>query len=108
MGTVPSIGYREQPHKMAVPLIVSCLFIALSCLIAELVRIVINKVLADKPLPRVLCHEFVATAELCAVCFEMGIVADVYGVWTYAVLLFVLTLWWAAHCKMRRHVLTFT
>jgi len=82
---------------MAVPLIVSCLFIALSCLIAELVRIVINKVLADKPLPRVLCHEFVATAELCAVCFEMGIVADVYGVWTYAVLLFVLTLWWAAH-----------
>jgi len=82
---------------MAVPFIVSSLYIALSILIAELSRIAINKVVADKPLYRVLCLEFVATAELCAVCFELVIVADVYGVWVYAVLLFALSLWWAAH-----------
>lgn len=58
---------------MAVPLIVSCLFIAMSCLIAEFIRTVINKVFLDKPLYRVLSLEFVATAELCAVCFELGI-----------------------------------
>ena len=58
---------------MAVPFIVSSLYIALSILIAELSRIAINKVVADKPLYRVLCLEFVATAELCAVCFELVI-----------------------------------
>jgi len=82
---------------MAAPLIVSCLFIAMSSLIAEFFRIVIKKVLSDKPLHRVLCLEFVATAELCAVCFELVIVAEVYGVRMYALLLFILTLWWASH-----------
>lgn len=81
---------------MAVSILVSCLLIAMSSLIAELFRIVINKTVHN-PLHRVLFMEFVATAELCAVCFELIIVAEVYGIWVYAGLLFLLTLWWAAH-----------
>ena len=55
---------------MANPLIVSSVFIAISCLVAEVGRSVINA-LVKVPLSRLLCLEFIAAAELCAVCFEL-------------------------------------
>lgn len=42
-----------------------------------------------------LFFEAIAAAELCAQCFELIIIADNYGVATYAVYLFFLTIWWS-------------
>ncbi|EFX67799.1 aquaporin-11-like [Daphnia pulex] len=81
---------------MAAALIASCLLIAASCLSSELLRIIINKNV-ETPLSKLLCLEFIASAELCAVCFELIVVAEEYGIWMYALVLFLLTLWWAAH-----------
>ena len=55
---------------MASALIASCLLIAASCLSSELIRILINKNV-ETPLSKLLCLEFIASAELCAVCFEL-------------------------------------
>lgn len=55
---------------MAAALIASCLLIAASCLSSELLRIIINKNV-ETPLSKLLCLEFIASAELCAVCFEL-------------------------------------
>ena len=103
---------------MASALIASCLLIAASCLSSELIRILINKNV-ETPLSKLLCLEFIASAELCAVCFELIVgkrimvllvyrsfnlsfffvqkVSEEYGIWMYALILLLLTLWWAAH-----------
>ena len=103
---------------MASALIASCLLIAASCLSSELIRIIINKNV-ETPLSKLLCLEFIASAELCAVCFELIVgkrimvllvyrsfnlsfffvqkVSEEYGIWMYALILLLLTLWWAAH-----------
>lgn len=57
-------------------------------------RMTVKKCLGDGIVKQMLL-EFIATAELCAICFELVIVADNYGVWVYALYLFLLTLWWA-------------
>ncbi|XP_046406198.1 aquaporin-11 [Ischnura elegans] len=49
----------------------------------------------DVPFVQVLIEEAIAAAELCGCCFELIIVADNYGVFAYAVLLFLLTIWWS-------------
>jgi len=77
-------------------LLVSCAFITTSLLVAELLRKVVNA-LFTAPLSRLLCLEFIAAAELCSVCFELIIVTEAYGIWMYALFLFLLTIWWANH-----------
>lgn len=55
---------------MTSALIASSLLIAASCLVSEFLRIIINTNV-KAPLSKLLCLEFVASAELCAVCFEL-------------------------------------
>lgn len=55
---------------MCVTLLASSLFITASCLVSELLRIIINKHV-EAPLSKMLFSEFLASAELCAVCFEL-------------------------------------
>eukprot|EP00096_Caligus_rogercresseyi_P004485 TRINITY_DN1876_c0_g1_i1.p1 TRINITY_DN1876_c0_g1~~TRINITY_DN1876_c0_g1_i1.p1 ORF type:complete len:261 (+),score=11.01 TRINITY_DN1876_c0_g1_i1:116-898(+) len=40
--------------------------------------------------------EFLAAAELCGCGFELVIIADNYGVFSYGICLFLLTIWWGA------------
>ena len=58
---------------MVAALVASCLLMAVSCLGAQVLRIVVGKLLAAEgsSLARMLCLEFIAAAELCAVCFEL-------------------------------------
>ncbi|XP_063227405.1 aquaporin-11-like [Bacillus rossius redtenbacheri] len=76
-------------------LAVSLGFILLTCVLAQAGRHLAYK-LVRQPFVRTLFLEGIAAAELCGVCFELIIVADNYGVSTYAVLLFLLTIWWSA------------
>ena len=55
---------------MVAALIASCLLIAASCLVSELLRIIVNKNVVT-PLSKLLFLEFIASAELCSVCFEL-------------------------------------
>lgn len=86
------------------------------CLLAQLARICMPKYVRN-PLHRNLFNEAIASAELCACCFELiigkshlllislflningsisiTIVADNFGVAAYAICLFVLTVWWS-------------
>ncbi|XP_014361466.2 aquaporin-11 isoform X2 [Papilio machaon] len=76
------------------PLVVSALFIVLTSLLAHAARSAARRLVKDAFL-RLLLEEAIAAAELCGCCFELIIVADNFGVATYAVFLFVLTCWWA-------------
>lgn len=96
------------------PLLISTFFIILTAVLASMFRMTVKKCLGDGIVKQMLL-EFIATAELCAICFELVIgrlmhesvnnqksklilflpVADNYGVWVYALYLFLLTLWWA-------------
>lgn len=63
------------------------------CILAQIARKLVQKFVRDGLVPDLL-NEAIAAAELCACCFELIIVADNYGVATYAVFLFLLTIWW--------------
>ncbi|EAT33473.1 AAEL014108-PA [Aedes aegypti] len=71
----------------------SVFFIALTSAIAAVARRVNDK-LSKEGLVKELIFEAIAAAELCGCCFELIIVADNFGVATYAVFLFTLTIWW--------------
>uniref|UniRef100_A0A1Q3FJU2 Aquaporin n=1 Tax=Culex tarsalis TaxID=7177 RepID=A0A1Q3FJU2_CULTA len=71
----------------------SVFFIALSCFLASTARR-LNDKLSKDGLVKELIFEAIAAAELCGCCFELIIVADNFGVATYAVFLFTLTIWW--------------
>lgn len=75
-------------------LVVSALFILLTLVLAHGARRLADRFVKD-PFVRQLFHEAIAAAELCACCFELVIVADNFGVSTYGVCLFLLTIWWA-------------
>ncbi|RZF47219.1 hypothetical protein LSTR_LSTR004928 [Laodelphax striatellus] len=70
-------------------------YIGLSCMLAFWLCKVLGKFLPGPSLPKAMIQEAIAAAELCACCFELIIVADNYGIWAYAVYLFVLTIWWS-------------
>ncbi|KAJ8712120.1 hypothetical protein PYW07_004962 [Mythimna separata] len=76
------------------PLVVSTLFILLTSLLAHCARRAVQKVIKE-PFIRLLFEEAIAAAELCGCCFELIIVADNFGVGTYAIFLFALTIWWS-------------
>ncbi|XP_021195618.3 aquaporin-11 isoform X2 [Helicoverpa armigera] len=76
------------------PLVVSTLFILLTSLLAHCARRVVQKVIKE-PFLRLLFEEAIAAAELCGCCFELIVVADNFGVATYAIFLFALTIWWS-------------
>ncbi|XP_026735729.1 aquaporin-11 isoform X2 [Trichoplusia ni] len=76
------------------PLVVSTLFILLTSLLAHCARRVVQKVVKE-PFIRLLFEEAIAAAELCGCCFELIVVADNFGVSTYAIFLFALTIWWS-------------
>jgi aquaporin related protein len=68
---------------------------AFICLIAA-ICVVARRFVKRSGLPaQELFFEAIAAAELCAQCFELIIIADNYGVATYAVYLFFLTIWWS-------------
>jgi len=75
-------------------LFVSTAYIGLSLLLGFWARRLLRIAAPSNSLPRQLLEEAIATWELCAACFELVIVADNYGVSTYAVYLFLLTIWW--------------
>ncbi|XP_047535223.1 aquaporin-11 isoform X3 [Vanessa atalanta] len=76
------------------PLVVSTLFILLTSLLAHCARRLVQKTIKE-PFIRLLLEEAIAAAELCGCCFELIIVADNFGVATYAIYLFALTIWWS-------------
>ncbi|XP_069684612.1 aquaporin-11 isoform X2 [Periplaneta americana] len=80
--------------SMLPSLVVSALFILLTLVLAHAARRLIDNIIKD-PFIRQLLQEFIAAAELCGCCFELIIVADNFGVSTYAVFLFLLTIWWS-------------
>ncbi|XP_012267381.1 aquaporin-11 [Athalia rosae] len=73
---------------------ISTLYIVITSLIAYWSRRYVDYYLKD-PLVKSLFLEGIATAELCGTCFELIIVADNWGVSTYAIYLFVLTIFWS-------------
>lgn len=75
---------------------VSLFIMALTCFLASVARRVALRKTRGRRLVRGLLLEAIATAELCACCFELIIVADNFGVSAYAVILFVLTVWWSS------------
>uniref|UniRef100_A0A1B6DXG9 Aquaporin n=1 Tax=Clastoptera arizonana TaxID=38151 RepID=A0A1B6DXG9_9HEMI len=77
------------------PLFVSTSYIGLTSLIAFWLRKFLDNTLPSQSLAKTLLQEVIAAGELCACCFELIIVADNYGVSTYAVYLFLLTIWWS-------------
>uniref|UniRef100_U5EGT0 Aquaporin n=1 Tax=Corethrella appendiculata TaxID=1370023 RepID=U5EGT0_9DIPT len=80
---------------MAIPdLAISTFFIILSCCIASTAR-KLNRKFFQQGLVQDLIFEAIAAAELCGCCFELIIVADNFGVATYAIYLFLLTIWWS-------------
>ncbi|GAB0092984.1 Aquaporin [Sergentomyia squamirostris] len=74
-------------------LLVSTGYMGLSCALAQTARKLSNKIVSEG-LVQELFFEAIAAAELCACCFELIIVADNFGVATYAIFLFLLTIWW--------------
>lgn len=74
---------------------VSSFYIFLTSIIAYWLRQVIGRFIRYKTFTKDLLLEIVATAELCACCFELIIIADNYGVTAYGVALFILTIWWS-------------
>ncbi|XP_031764638.1 aquaporin-11 isoform X5 [Galleria mellonella] len=76
------------------PLVVSTLFILLTSLLAHCARRLVQKSI-NEPFVRLLFEEAIAAAELCGCCFELIVVADNFGVGTYAIFLFALTIWWS-------------
>ncbi|KAM3959645.1 aquaporin isoform 2-T2 [Aphomia sociella] len=76
------------------PLVVSVLFILLTSLLAHCARRLVQKTIKE-PFVRLLFEEAIAAAELCGCCFELIVVADNFGVATYGIFLFALTIWWS-------------
>lgn len=93
-----SIENREKPaspvRTMSLTALgISTAFIAVTAILCVMAR----KLVARSALPaKELFYEAIAAAELCAQCFELIIIADNYGVGTYAVYLFFLTIWWCS------------
>ena len=71
---------------------VSTGIVVLMCLVAHLLRAVVRRI-GTSPEPHALLQEFIAASELCACAFELGIIAGSSGVSTYAVYLFVLSIY---------------
>ncbi|XP_022916869.1 aquaporin-11 [Onthophagus taurus] len=89
------IGYSSKTNLFGLnPLVISVFYIVLTEAIISHLRRFIKNSFADG-LVRQLVLEFIATAELCATCFELIIVADNYGVVMYGLFLFLLTVWWS-------------
>jgi len=80
---------------MSIPdIYVSTVYILVTLVVSELTRIAYNRLLAANSLPLNCSLEFIESFELCAVCYELGLICDNYGPWVYAVYLFLTTIWW--------------
>ncbi|KAH8325144.1 hypothetical protein KR074_003400 [Drosophila pseudoananassae] len=73
---------------------ISALFMVGCCAAAQIARFLSQRLVTREGIVPTLINEAIAAAELCACCFELIIVADNFGVSTYAVCLFLLTIWW--------------
>ncbi|XP_047521566.1 aquaporin-11 isoform X1 [Pieris napi] len=93
LGVFLKIVIRVNRDTFA-PLVVSTLFILLTSILAHCARRLVQNIVKD-PFVRLLFEEAIAAAELCGCCFELIVVADNFGVATYAVYLFALTIWWS-------------
>lgn len=91
------IGYSKETNILGFnPLLISTAFIILTEILAEIGRKVVKYLYGKcEHFTKHLLLELIATLELCAVCFELIIVADNWGVEAYAIYLFVLTVWWS-------------
>lgn len=95
-------------------LLISSAFIVVCCALAQTARKLLDRFTSIHGLVKELILEAIAAAELCSTCFELIIgdncevlqtvsnnskisflVADNFGVATYAVFLFLLTVWWS-------------
>ncbi|XP_076067145.1 aquaporin isoform X2 [Oratosquilla oratoria] len=74
-------------------IIVSTLTIITQLALSHYIRSKISDIVSNDLLRGVLL-ELVAAAEMCGSCFELIIIADNYGVHSYAVYLFLMTIWW--------------
>ncbi|XP_037085901.1 aquaporin-11-like [Pollicipes pollicipes] len=73
---------------------VSTGIIMLIGLTAHLLRVVVRRAVTEPQAQRLL-REVIAASELCGCCFELAIVADTFGVITYAVYLFLVSIYWS-------------
>lgn len=94
--TIEVVRYSGKKNIYGLhPLIISTAVITVTVILAELIRKLLNVILKET-IAKEIILEFLATAELCACCFELIVVADNYGVLTYGLFLFLLTLWWSS------------
>lgn len=82
-------------NNMYFSIFVSGFYILLTGMVCYWLRQVIGRFFRFKTFTKDLLLEIVATAELCASCYELIIVADNWGVTAYGVVLFILTIWWS-------------
>lgn len=95
-------------------LLISSAFIVICCTLAQVARKALDRFTSIHGLVKELILEAIAAAELCSTCFELIIgkvveriverwmwfmicflVADNFGIATYAIVLFLLTIWWS-------------
>ncbi|KAK8744135.1 hypothetical protein OTU49_001017 [Cherax quadricarinatus] len=74
-------------------IVVSSLTIATQLALSHVIRGHLSELIHNELLKGCLL-ELVAAAEMCGSCFELIIIADNYGVYAYAVYLFLMTIWW--------------
>ncbi|XP_042205883.1 uncharacterized protein LOC121855106 isoform X2 [Homarus americanus] len=85
------LEHYTDPDNMSI--LVSSLTIATQMALSHVIRGRLSEMLQNEMLKGCLL-ELVAAAEMCGTCYELVIVADNYGVYTYAVYLFLMTIWW--------------
>ncbi|CAH1107266.1 unnamed protein product [Psylliodes chrysocephalus] len=90
------LGYSKNENIFGInPFIISIIYIAITLALSAIFRKIVKLIFGDSQrITKYLLLEFIATVELCAACYELIIVADNWGVSTYAIFLFLLTVWW--------------
>ncbi|XP_018333649.1 aquaporin-11-like isoform X2 [Agrilus planipennis] len=75
-------------------LIISCSFLIFTILLAITSRTMVKMLIHDGLLKRTIL-EMIASSELCACCFEVVVVAEIYGISAGCTITFILLLWWS-------------
>ncbi|CAG9863814.1 unnamed protein product [Phyllotreta striolata] len=90
------LGYSKKDNVFGInPLIISIIYIGITLGLAAVARKIVKLIFGDSErLAKHLILEFIATIELCAACYELIIIADNWGISSYALFLFLLTVWW--------------
>ncbi|XP_057670087.1 aquaporin-11 [Diorhabda carinulata] len=93
------LGFSKTENIFGInPIIISTIYIILTLFLASILRKIVKIVYKNnEKFSKQLFLEFIATIELCACCYELIIIADNWGIWAYALYLFLLTIWWGSN-----------